>query len=190
MENKKDLRVVKTQNLLFNTLMELIKKKSFEEIKVSDICSNALINRSTFYAHYNDKYELLLDFINNFKKNLLEILGENKNSLNTKEYFIELIKLLLDHIDDKRDIYYSILINNQNSIMMDVLFDVVNNDVKSRIREDKSINQKVPSEIISKFYLGAVVCIGIEWLKSSGKYSKQDLIDYLELLIPENVDKI
>ena len=37
--------------------------KTFEEIKVSDICKKALINISTFYSHYNDKYELLLNFI-------------------------------------------------------------------------------------------------------------------------------
>ena len=30
--NKKDLRVVKTQNALYNTLLELMKEKSFEEI--------------------------------------------------------------------------------------------------------------------------------------------------------------
>ena len=42
--------------------------KTFEEIKVSDICKKALINRSTFYSHYNDKYELLVDFINVLKE--------------------------------------------------------------------------------------------------------------------------
>ena len=30
--NKKDLRVVKTQNTLYTTLLELMKEKSFEEI--------------------------------------------------------------------------------------------------------------------------------------------------------------
>ena len=44
------------------------KDKTFEEIKVSDICKKALINRSTFYSHYNDKYELLVDFINVLKE--------------------------------------------------------------------------------------------------------------------------
>lgn len=31
--NKKDLRVVKTQNTLYTTLLELMKEKSFEELK-------------------------------------------------------------------------------------------------------------------------------------------------------------
>ena len=92
--NKKDLRVVKTQNALYNTLLELMKEKSFEEIKVSDICSHALINRSTFYAHYNDKYELLADAINDLKNSLIMELNKNKNISNTKEYYLEMIRIL------------------------------------------------------------------------------------------------
>ena len=57
--NENDLRVIKTKNALFNALIELMKDKTFEEIKVSDICNKALINRSTFYAHFDDKYDLL-----------------------------------------------------------------------------------------------------------------------------------
>ena len=49
MEKKKDLRIIKTQNLLFTSLIKLMKDKSFEEIKVADICNEAYINRSTFY---------------------------------------------------------------------------------------------------------------------------------------------
>lgn len=67
-EKKKDLRVVKTYRVLYDALLELLEDNSFEEIKVSDICKKALINRSTFYSHYNDKYELLVDFINVLKE--------------------------------------------------------------------------------------------------------------------------
>lgn len=67
-EKKKDLRVVKTYRVLYDALLELLEDNSFEEIKVSDICKKALINISTFYSHYNDKYELLVDFINVLKE--------------------------------------------------------------------------------------------------------------------------
>ena len=67
-EKKKDLRIIKTRKALYNAFEELMKSKPFEQIKVSDICKKALINRSTFYSHYNDKYELLVDFINVLKE--------------------------------------------------------------------------------------------------------------------------
>lgn len=184
MKNKNDLRVIKTQKILFDTLIELMKNDSFENIKVSDICSKAMINRSTFYSHYNDKYELLVDFLENLKKSLTDALEKNTHIINTKNYYIETIKLLLNHIEEKKDIYYSILINNRDSIIMDIIFDALSNDVNKRI--EKTIKNDIPSEVVSKFYLGAVVGLGLEWINNN-KYTKEEIINYLNFLIPDNI---
>ena len=186
---KEDLRITKTRKVLFETLINLMKEKSFEEIKVSDICKEALINRSTFYSHYNDKYDLFLELINTLKNNLINALNTNDKSINTREYFIELIKLLLDHIDEKKDIYYLILINNRNSIVIDIILDAITKDINSRIDDDKISNKYVPTDIISKFYLGGVVSLGIEYLSSKNKYSKDEMLTYIEYLIPKDIIK-
>ena len=185
MNKKDDLRVIKTIKLIYQTLLELMKEKTFEEIKVSDICSKAMINRSTFYAHYEDKYELLIDFLSNLKEEFARELNEScKENLSIREYYIRLISLFLDHIDSKRDVYNSIMVNNRSSIMMDILLSVVNDDILKRFKEN-DINLKVPTEVISKFYLGGVINIGMEWLSNSNKYTKEEILDYLELLIPD-----
>lgn len=186
MREKKDLRVIKTQKVLYNALENLLKVKAFEDIKVSDICSEALINRSTFYDHYNDKYELLVDFINTMKLELEDILSNNKNILNTKAYYLEVIKLLLNHIDSQKELYYSILVHNRNSILMDIFMDVVIKDVEKRVKSE--VQNKIPSEIITKFYIGAVVNIGMEWLKNNSKYSKEEMFSYIQALIPDNIE--
>ena len=185
MNKKDDLRVIKTRKLIYQTLLDLMKEKTFEEIKVSDICSKAMINRSTFYAHYEDKYELLIDFLSNLKEEFARELNEScKENLSIREYYIRLISLFLDHIDSKRDVYNSIMVNNRSSIMMDILLSVVNDDILKRFKENE-INLKVPTEVISKFYLGGVINIGMEWLSNSNKYTKEEILDYLELLIPD-----
>lgn len=187
MKQKKDLRIIKTQNLLYNTLTELLRIHPFEEIKVSDICNKALINRSTFYSHYTDKYELLMDYINNQKELLLTELEKNEHIINTKEYYMKLINLLLNYIEDKKEIYYDMLINNKNSIVMDMLLDVAIQDVEKRIKEDyKNINN-IPSNIVTKFYLTGVITIGLDWLKDN-KYTKKELITYLDKLIPNDIE--
>lgn len=185
MNKKDDLRVIKTRKLIYQTLLDLMKEKTFEEIKVSDICSKAMINRSTFYAHYEDKYELLIDFLSSLKEEFARELNEScKENLSIREYYIRLISLFLDHIDSKRDVYNSIMVNNRSSIMMDILLSVVNDDILKRFKEN-DINLKVPTEVISKFYLGGVINIGMEWLSNSNKYTKEEILDYLELLIPD-----
>ena len=187
MDKKDDLRVIKTKKILYETLIELMKTKTFEEIKVSDICTQALINRSTFYAHYEDKYELLLEFINSLKEEFINELSKNKNILNTREYYLEMIRLFLDHIENKKDIYNAIMINNRNSIMMDILSSVANNEVIKKM-EASNISTRVPANIIAKFYLGGVLNLGIEWLRDTNKYSKEEIIRYLEILLPENIE--
>lgn len=186
MEKKTDLRVIKTKNLIYNTLIELMKDKTFEEIKVSDICSKALINRSTFYSHYEDKYDLLVDFINSLKDEFVTELNKNSSNLNTKEYYIELIKIFLNHIEERKEMYTSIMINNRNSIMMDILLSVVNNDLLKKMSKDE-FKSSIPDDIIVKFYLGGVINLGVEWLKDNTKYSKEEIINYLNLLIPDNI---
>lgn len=57
-----DLRVLKTNELIRNTFLELLAQKEFTEISVKEITVKARINRSTFYKHYEDKY-LLRDSI-------------------------------------------------------------------------------------------------------------------------------
>ena len=71
---------------------------------------------------------------------------------------------------------------------MDIIFDAANKDISERIENDKSIiSNKVPIEIISKFYLGAIVSIGAEWIRNSNKYTKEQLLEYFDILIPNNI---
>ncbi len=187
-EEKVDLRILKTRNVLYHSLEELMKNKAFEEIKVSDICNKALINRSTFYAHYSDKYELLAEYINSLKDALRLELEKNSNIKNSREYYIEMIKLLLNHIEEKKDTYIAIMINNKNSITMDILYDVINKTIFDQMKDGKT-SKKIPMDIILKFYLGGVLNVCIEWLKYNNKHSKQEIIDYIDLLVPKDFDK-
>lgn len=51
-----DLRIIKTRKNIEQSFICLLSEKPFEKITVQNIIEHALINRSTFYKHYNDKY--------------------------------------------------------------------------------------------------------------------------------------
>lgn len=191
MENKKiDLRVIKTKKILFETLLDIMKDKTFEQIKVSDICTKALINRSTFYSHYEDKYDLLVDLINEYKNTLEERLNANNHIFNTKEYYMEVIKLLLEHIDENRNVYTPVLINNRNSVVMDILLDVISNNLKQKLETSKVDTSKIPNELVARFYIGAVSSMCITYLNDNKKYSKEEILEYLNKLIPDNIKEL
>src|SRR5215472_8900787 len=58
-EEQGDLRVRRTRKLLWEALMAELSERAFEEITVKEICERAMVHRSTFYKHYEDKYALL-----------------------------------------------------------------------------------------------------------------------------------
>lgn len=185
-DKKMDLRIIKTKKSLYEALLTLMEEKTFEEIKVSDICSKALINRSTFYAHFDDKYTLLADLIQDLKTSLQEELLKNKNITTSKEYYLAVVELLLDHMEEKRNIYTSIMIHNKNSIAMDMIYDTLNEDITKRIKEEGSTKyNNIPREFIATFYLGAILNVGMEWIRNIDKYTREDMIQYLTCLIPE-----
>lgn len=51
MANKNDLRFIKTEKLIEQTYIDL-KMKSQNPVKVSELCRAAMINKTTFYTHY------------------------------------------------------------------------------------------------------------------------------------------
>jgi AcrR family transcriptional regulator len=60
-ESKLDPRVVRTRELLRQSLVDLIPGKGFNNLSIQEITDHARLNRATFYLHYKDKDELLLD---------------------------------------------------------------------------------------------------------------------------------
>lgn len=59
MEQKTDLRIVKTKKAIRKAFFKLIKTKDVQSITIKEIAGVAQIDRKTFYAHYSAIYELV-----------------------------------------------------------------------------------------------------------------------------------
>ena len=77
-----DLRVEKTERGIKNAFIELRSRKPLEKITVKELCELAYINKSTFYSHYKDIYELS-DSMEE------EVVRSITNSISHPEYIME-----------------------------------------------------------------------------------------------------
>ena len=59
--NQNDLRVIKTKRGLREAFIRLLLQKGYDAISIQDIATEAQAARVTFYRHYKDKEELLVD---------------------------------------------------------------------------------------------------------------------------------
>jgi AcrR family transcriptional regulator len=62
-QNLEDLRIRRTRKLLQKALLEAASEKGFAHVTVRDITERAMVNRATFYRHYEDKYDLLAHYM-------------------------------------------------------------------------------------------------------------------------------
>ena len=70
MKKKPDRRIERSQQLLRSALLSLIQEKGFEALTVQEIIDRANVGRATFYAHFENKEDLLLSGFEAFRASL------------------------------------------------------------------------------------------------------------------------
>ncbi len=179
MPRKEDLRIRKTRANFYRALLELLEEKDFEDIKVIDICKVSTLNRSTFYDHFNDKYELLNSLTDYLKIELLEQLNIDKK-LPIKEYLIEIANILLTYLDKNKK---TIKVISNDTLIYNMIFDATYEIVNKKISTDYINKSNLSSEIISSFYVSGITRLCINKPNNIETYLNYllDNINYLKL---------
>ena len=86
-----DARVRRTRDALGDALVALMQEKPFDTITVQDVLDRAKVGRSTFYAHFSDKDDLLMSDAEEFFEsisNVLSVRGDKSDRVfPVKEFF-------------------------------------------------------------------------------------------------------
>ena len=128
---KLDLRIRKTRWALKDALFSLLSRRRFEKITVNDLCEEAVVSRTAFYAHFEDKYALLRFSLEEIKKDIEDYEREHtdgENVMNLNEYIRKNGRLLKNLIDES------------NTELMNILIGLLTKDVSKRICNDEDIS--------------------------------------------------
>ena len=71
-----DARITKTKTALDAALMQLVEEKDFGDITICEICTRAHVSRAAFYAHFDDKFDLMRHAMFSEAERLAEHEGE------------------------------------------------------------------------------------------------------------------
>jgi AcrR family transcriptional regulator len=78
MPKRADRHVQRTKEILEGALFSLIKDKAFNTISVQEIIDRANVGRATFYAHYDNKVDLLGSGFDGLQANLKTPTGSKR----------------------------------------------------------------------------------------------------------------
>ena len=101
-----DLRVRRTRKLLREAVIALSREKGFEQVTVSDITERAMVNRATFYRHYQDKYDLVETCVRELLDNLPLPQLEGKQV--PLRVLVAIVTTLFAHISEHAEFYLAL----------------------------------------------------------------------------------
>ncbi len=182
--NKNESKYFNTAALMDEALLQLLEKKEYEFITVTDVCKKAGVSRSAFYLHYESVDDLLSETI------------EYINSKFTASFKPEDTKISLD--DDKKNLifiqpkyltpYLSFIKENQKIFILGIKRpgimrsdEMINSWMKgifSPIMDSFNIEKKY-QPYIWKFYCAGLVAIINSWIKGGCKESIEDILDII-----------
>ena len=155
-----DRRVQKTRALLHSALVSLVHEKSYDDIVVKEILGRANVGRSTFYAHYRDKDELLERGIREML--LADAPSRPAPSCSTIDELLRFSGPFLEHVERSRrdgqfpiDLGRSATVHERlRRVLESLLVDSLGGLVGS--------NAVVPSNLLAR-HLAATFVLTLEW---------------------------
>lgn len=164
-----DIRITKTHMALSTTLMELLEKKSFQKITVNDICQRAMVSRSTFYLHFEDKYQLMLFCLHTHRHKLDEAAQnmEPRDFLHMAMNFVyERQKAFRIFLQAEIDIE---LVNMFNSFFHDYFSEVL---IKYG---QKGVRLSGPVPLLAAFYANGLAGMTVWWIEHDFSISTEEV---------------
>ena len=183
-EEHLDLRQRKTRKLLVEALAQLLEEKSFQELSVTDICRRAMVHRTTFYAHFNDKRELLSYLLSQLEQECVETCLPKEEMTSPKDYFLTAAKNTLEFFQNRRSLYLACL-NSGMEAEVHVLSDRAAQELCLQLSRPafRDAAPEVDPQIAARFYIGAVLALIRWWLTSDAPVSQETLLSNLSHFI-------
>lgn len=196
--NKTDRRIQRTRQALRTALLELITEKGYDSISIEEITERADVGRATFYLHYKDKEDLLLEQFSEMANATVQLISEipfsdwlpdqkkTKGRSNQNQPLLPL-QIVFQHIYDHGDFYYLLLRSENSSKIVERIRNIsiqsIVKFVKTKMQTDPiPLLFEVPIEYFASFFSGALLSSITWWLEEELNHSPEEMTEMFRKL--------
>lgn len=159
-------RYLSTEQNIQNALFSLLGFREYNNISIKEICYEAGINRSSFYAHYQDINDLMMKVEQNLSKSISQI-------FNPKEEWDELVFVkLFEFLLKNKNFYKAYLSTNEQTFMEKNDFvkyiDLMNKNFSTKYSQDEKLYHMA-------FFAGGLKAICKSWIQRDCKETPQQM---------------
>ena len=168
--NKSEAKFRNTAAKMNRALLSLLERKEFKDISIMEICEEAGVNRSTFYAHYENTYDLLRETHAGLITGFFEEINQTVNVVDIQkldaddlifispQYLVPYLRFVKKH----KQIFK--VYNNSNAFAIDTTDQLLIDNVLVPIYAKNGVTDKTVVTYMSKYFLSGVTAITTEWV--------------------------
>lgn len=191
MKKKLDRRVGRTRRMMHEALMALIVEKGYESVTVQDILDRADVGRSTFYAHYRDKDELLLSGF----EHLRTLFEQQQQSMRASRHGgdgpdFNMILELFRHTGQHHKLYKAIAGKQSGEMILKYLhrylYEMLIVPHKALMKNKPA--PPVPVEITTHWIVSSLLSLTIWWLENNMPYPAEKMDEIFRRLMMPGIE--
>jgi AcrR family transcriptional regulator len=183
MSAKNDRRSQRTRQLLGAALIELMLEKGYGSISVSDLIERANVGRSTFYAHYRDKDDLLVSELNRVVDLLNEHLTGDEPA--RSPFFSSLG--FFRHLAEQYDLYKALFWSPGADLLFKHEQRYLSEKIEQRLAQSGQAFS-VPLSVLANYLAGSFLTLLKWWLDNKMIYSPEQMDEFFQKLILPGVE--
>jgi len=166
-----DRRVKYTKMVLRDALTDLLIDKPITKITVKEICELADINRSTFYSHYDDQFDLLeslkSELYDNIRAHII-----NRDFYDENEDLYGLTLNIMKYIERNKKICYLLFGENGDLIFQKKILNIMKPPFFKGLEEKLG---KSKTEYLYAYVISGSIGIIQNWLKHDLKETPEEI---------------
>lgn len=193
MEEKRaqERRYRRTEAMISNGLVTLLQKKSINKITVRELSDLADINRSTFYLHYTDIYDLLEKTERRLLKQLTEAADDEWKDEFSPEHFFRFLEQVFVILSENAPLCAALMGSNGDIAFLRTIEDLV------RVRGMHTLHSFAPEglsehdlQYSATYALSGCVGLVGQWLNEGCPETPTHMAELSILLLQEGMSSI
>lgn len=182
-----DRRQRKTRAAIFSAFSALLREKGYSKITVQEIIDKANVGRTTFYAHFETKEDLLKELCGELFDHILSSAadcnhthglyaqGEGPESVfcHLLQHLQENDRPILDLLSGENSEVFLRYFKNSLDDLMETLF----------VKQNRRVNLEIPQDFLVNHISGSFVEMVLWWIKGGLKVTPYELDQYFRAVI-------
>lgn len=190
LKNPEDRRARRSRKLLKQSLLELMKEKSFSEISVRDIAEGADMNRGTFYLHYSGTAELLQSVETELLEELQALIEAHLQETAADGTVRPVLEPLLDFAVARRDTCAVLFASSEASGFMQSLQQLINRCGAALVEDWFHPRDGRQTDYYLSFLTWGAIGLLKEWFAQDMSLPREELLAAAQRMAEGSADRL